>query len=153
MQISNTYTFPVLNRIDSDSGRKYVTPEGEHLPSVTTILSATKENEIGLIKWRERVGEDEANRIVKESTDIGTALHSNLENHLLTNTPPTGSVLVKLMTKLVIDKGLTNVSTVWGLESPLYAKGLFAGTTDLIATYKGNLAIVDYKNSKTIKTD
>ena len=44
--------------------RVYQTPDGETLPSVTTILSATKD-QTHLIEWRKRIGEDKAAAITK----------------------------------------------------------------------------------------
>ena len=42
--------------------RIYVTPDGERLPSVTTILGATKDM-TALNEWKKRIGEDKANQI------------------------------------------------------------------------------------------
>ena len=53
---------PVLQKVTLESGtRYYVTPDGTKYPSVTTVISKRKKEQ--LREWRERVGEDEANKI------------------------------------------------------------------------------------------
>jgi genome maintenance exonuclease 1 len=51
----------------------------------------------------------------------------------------------------VILKGLQHVDEFWGTEVPLYYSGLYAGTTDLIGTWKGQPAIMDFKQSNKVK--
>jgi len=55
--------------------RVYQTPDGEKLPSVTTILDKTKDK-THLIEWRKRVGEQKAQQITTEAAGVGTAMHS-----------------------------------------------------------------------------
>ena len=52
---------------------------------MTTILSATQsaEKRESLAKWRERVGEAEATRIVDSAGARGTAMHKILEKYVL----------------------------------------------------------------------
>ena len=50
-----------MNAVTTDEGRKYHTPEGIDLPSITTVLSILSRDSIA--KWRKRVGEVEANKI------------------------------------------------------------------------------------------
>jgi hypothetical protein len=82
---SNDFIFAPLERTDTPTGRKYQTPSGDLVSSVTTILSATQSEESKNIlkQWRDRVGDQEADRITKNATDIGTLLHNQLENYLL----------------------------------------------------------------------
>ena len=61
--------------------RVYQTPDGESLPSVTTILSATKDM-THLNEWKKRVGVENAQRITTEAAGVGTAMHSNLERFI-----------------------------------------------------------------------
>ena len=35
--------------------------------------------------WRLRVGDEEADRVIKQSTDIGTSVHLAIENYLNNN--------------------------------------------------------------------
>ena len=77
MKLIKKYDYAALKREDGET-RLYLTPDGESLPSVTTILSKAKDRS-GLKKWRQRVGEKEAERIMRESAQIGTALHLYIE--------------------------------------------------------------------------
>jgi genome maintenance exonuclease 1 len=51
----------------------------------------------------------------------------------------------------VILKGLCHVDEFWGTEVPLYYSGLYAGTTDLIGVWKGQPAILDFKQTNKPK--
>ena len=77
MQITQKYNYADLKRQDGDT-RLYLTPDGEALPSVTTILGRTKDKTF-LKKWRQKVGEKKAEQIIKDSAQIGTALHLYIE--------------------------------------------------------------------------
>ena len=52
------------------------------MPSVTTVLDIMSDKKSSLSEWRNRVGDIEADRVMKEATDIGTMVHLSLENHL-----------------------------------------------------------------------
>lgn len=134
--------------------RVYQTPDGEKLPSVTTILSATKDM-TALNEWRKRVGEAKAAEITKEAAGVGTCLHGNLERFLcgLERQPGNNPVHVKAnaMASIIIENGLSKVNEVWAIEQSLYFPGLFSGTTDLVGVYDGNPAIMDYKQTNRPK--
>ena len=152
------FEYKSIRQINSSSGRCYETPGGERLPSVTTILSAVPDPDKadGLKAWRDFVGDDKANAILKESGNIGTLIHTNLEKHIKGEPRPTGSNLIRKqateLSQVIIDKGLCNVSEVWGSEVSLYYPGLWAGTTDCVGIYKKTEAIIDFKNSRKPKT-
>lgn len=152
------FAYPQLIRIDAEEGRKYDTPSGI-LPSVTTILSATKsiEKQKALSKWRENVGDKEATRIVTESANIGTIIHKHVERFALGEERPAGTNLIhanaKKLADVLIDQGMKNVSEIYGVEIPLYYPSLYAGTTDCIGLHKGDLAIIDFKNSRKMKKE
>ena len=57
-----------------DGKRYYVTPSGNKLPSVTTVIGAQKKEEI--LKWRKKVGEEAANKISRQASSRGTNLHT-----------------------------------------------------------------------------
>jgi CRISPR/Cas system-associated exonuclease Cas4 (RecB family) len=146
-----------LKQINTESGRRYSTPNGNSYPSITTVLSHSTDKTF-LIEWRKRVGDDEANRIVKKSSSRGTKLHQICEKYLLnelnefkikTLMPDIKDFFLQL--KPHIDE---NVGNVYGLEQPLYSDRLrIAGTTDCIAEWSGKLSIIDYKNSRKIKDE
>jgi hypothetical protein len=136
--------------------RVYLTPDGEKIPSVTTILSTTKD-QTHLIEWRKRIGEEEANRITKEAAGVGTAMHNNLERFLAGLERMPGNNLVHVqankMANVIIENGLKDVDEVWAMEQSLYFPGLYSGTTDLVAVYKGNPSICDYKQTNKPKKE
>jgi genome maintenance exonuclease 1 len=136
--------------------RVYLTPDGEKIPSVTTILSTTKD-QTHLIEWRKRIGEEEANRITKEAAGVGTAMHNNLERFLAGLERMPGNNLVHVqankMANVIIEQGLKDVDEVWAMEQSLYFPGLYSGTTDLVAVYKGNPSICDYKQTNKPKKE
>lgn len=45
-----------MNAVTTESGRKYRTPEGIDLPSITTVLSILSRD--GIAAWRKKVGEE-----------------------------------------------------------------------------------------------
>lgn len=149
------YSYPILDRQTREDGvRHYVTPEGERLSSVTTILSATANKE-HLKLWEEWVGTKKANEIRQEAANLGTLMHENLEAYLEDRERPRGNNLIRQMARrmadVIIHKGFPKVDEIWGIEAPLYFPGLYAGTTDLVGVYEGEPAIMDYKTAKKIR--
>lgn len=149
------FQYTKLNQVTRTDGfRTYGTPSGIH-PSVTTILDATSDKS-GLIAWRERVGEEEANRIVKAAVGLGGLMHKHLEDYMMGLERPSGTnhvrIQAKKMADVVIEHGLCHVDEIWGIESPLYYPGLYAGTADLVGVFDGSPAIMDYKTARKMKT-
>lgn len=138
--------------------RLYTTPDGDRLPSVTTILDKTKseEKKAALAQWRARVGEQQAQQITTEAANRGTRMHSYLERYIKEGAmPQKGSNPFSwpsyAMAQEVIDKGLVNVNEIWGVEVPLYFPGLYAGTTDGAGIHLNEEAILDYKQTNKPK--
>ena len=154
MELIKKYNYADLKRQDG-AVRLYLTPDGESLPSVTTVLSKTKDKS-GLDQWRKRVGEKTAEKIIADSARIGTALHLYIEHYVnkhgyedLTDI----GVKAKTMAQVIIDheQGLKKISEVWGSEVHLYYPGRYAGTTDMIGVYKGRPTIIDFKQTNRPK--
>ena len=152
------YNYKQINRETLDGRRYYVTPTGERVPSVTTILDRTKPAEArqALAEWRKRVGEDRAQQITTEAANRGTRMHKWLENYVQTGdagTPGTHpeSQRSHRMAMKIIESGFANVSEVWGNEVPLYFPELYAGTTDCVGVHGGEEAILDFKQSNKPK--
>ena len=80
--ITNKYVYPELKRLDKEVGRYYLDSNKILVPSVTTVLTNTSNKSDSIQQWRNKVGEIEANRITKQSTDIGSMVHEALENYL-----------------------------------------------------------------------
>jgi hypothetical protein len=145
MKITNKFDYKPLKRVDTGNGRRYIVGESRPLPSVTTIIDKTSDKTF-LIEWRKNVGEDEATRITTEASGLGTGMHNNVEKYILEK-PMTGSFMAKALADVIIKKGLSKVTEVWGTEVSLYSTDLYAGTTDLIGINNGIPSIMDYKNS------
>jgi hypothetical protein len=134
------YNYSELTRDESTGRRLYKTPEGNLVPSVTTILSKTKDTS-GLDNWRRRMGDKEADRIVREACSVGTSMHHYLEDYILEekreyDMSPVHSQ-AHPMGEQIIKKGLCHVDEIWGSEVQLYFEDKYAGTTDVIGLYKG----------------
>ena len=156
MLIKSKYEYPALDRVDLEIGRHYLDSNQKPVPSVTTVLSATSKSKDGLIQWRNRVGEDEADRIIKQSTDIGTAVHEAIENYLngksWDNFDEThDQFLAKNISDKFIKDGLNGITEIWGLEVGLLLDNLYAGTADCVGEYEGIPTLIDFKTAKKIK--
>ena len=77
MKWSNKFNYPKSSRSLEDGYRKYLLGDNK-LPSVTTILSATKseEEKAALANWISRVGVKESNKIKTEASSRGTSMHT-----------------------------------------------------------------------------
>jgi len=145
MLIQKKFDYKPLDRTEGANGRMYIVGEGRPLPSVTTILSKTKDL-THLLAWKQRVGEVEAERIKVEASSIGNRMHKNLENYILGEAMG-GNFLSQTLAKVIVKEGLSKVDEIWGSEVALYAKELYAGTTDLVGVQRGIPSIMDFKNS------
>ncbi len=152
--LKETYSYAPLSRVNVNGSRHYQTPDGKPLPSVTTVLSALADK-AAIHEWRKRVGNEEADRIMRLATGIGTQVHLHLEKFILEENRPSGTNLIHQMAKelsdIVITDGLSKIDEVWGTEVPLYYPGLYAGTADCIGIYKGKQAIIDFKTTRKPK--
>ena len=152
------YKYKELKQLNDSVTRKrvYLTPDGEKLPSVTTILSSTKDM-THLNEWKKRVGEENARRITTEAAGIGTAMHANLERFLCGMERQPGNNVVHVqankMAEVIIENGLKNVDEVWAMEQSLYFPGLYSGTTDLCGVFNGKPAIMDHKQTNKPKKE
>ena len=155
MKLDFKYKYPKSMR-EVIKGKRHYAINQDKLPSVTTILSATQsaDKAASLAAWRKRVGEDSATRIVDSAGARGTAMHKILEEYIKGDgymDLTTVGQEAHNMAKVVIEKGLCNVSEIYGLEATLYYPGLYAGATDLVALHKGDIAICDFKQTNKPK--
>ena len=84
MQWNNKFNYPTSTRA-LYNGKRLYDVNNEKLPSVTTILEATKpQSEIdSLNRWKQKVGERQAEIISRESRERGSSMHDYLEKFLL----------------------------------------------------------------------
>lgn len=139
-----------MNTETIDGKRYYVTPQGK-LPSITTVLSILSRD--GIKKWREKVGEAEANKISTKASRRGTRVHEMCEHYInndfdakkyLPNDRETFNSI-----KPILDEHLDNV---YAQEVPLWSEYLgVAGRVDCIAEWDGKIAVIDFKTSRKLK--
>ena len=158
MYIPNKFNYVPINRVEINGSRRYATPDGEKLPSVTTILTATttEEKKQSLENWRKRVGHQKAQAIVTEAAGRGTRMHKFLEDFVKTgqiSEPGSNpySIQSHTMAQSIINQGLSKCDEYWGTEVPLYYPKIYAGTTDLCGIHDGSEAIMDHKQSNKLK--
>ena len=147
---SHDYVYETLERNDTPTGRVYVLPNGVQVPSVTTVLDRTKDKTT-LNEWASRVGQAEADRQREQAAYIGTNMHATLECIINGDAMKFGTDWMAMkghqMAFTLANKYFGAISAIHGSEVGLYYKDRYAGTTDLVATYRGKLAIIDFKQS------
>jgi hypothetical protein len=158
MYIPDKFKYEALKRVDTPEGRRYATPDGLKLPSVTTILSATQpeEKKQALQNWRNRVGHAKAQEITTEAAGRGTRMHKFLEDWIKTGELSASgsnpySIQSHKMADSIIRQGLQNCTEFWGTEVPLYFPSVYAGTTDLVGVHDGSESIMDHKQTNKPK--
>ena len=141
-----------LERAHIDGVRYYKIPDEEELIKMVSITSVTSHfNKEIFVKWRKKVGNEEADRITKAATGRGTDMHTLTEHYLKNEELPEVRPISDFLFKIAKGK-LNKINNIYALEGPLYSKELgLAGTVDCIAEYDGELAIIDFKTSKKPK--
>lgn len=147
-----------LNRIlpdistESIKGKRfYVTPEGNKYPSITTVLS--DRNKEGIVKWRESVGNDVANQVMRQAASRGTAVHTLIENYL-NNEELSKQAVLPVALFVTMKSELDNINNIRIQEGGLYSDKLgVAGRVDCIADYKGKISVIDFKTSTKEKKE
>jgi genome maintenance exonuclease 1 len=141
-----------LEREHIDGVRYYKIPDEDELVKMVSITSVTSHfNKEIFVKWRKRVGNEEADKITKAATGRGTDMHTLTEHYLKNEDLPEVRPISDFLFKIAKGK-LNKIDNIYALEGPLYSKELgIAGTVDCIAEYDGELAIIDFKTSKKPK--
>jgi len=156
--IVSKFPYEKLTRSHQNGQRFYSGSDGKKLPSVTTILAATKtqKDKQSLQDWKNRVGKDKAAEISLMASSRGTRMHSFLERYIMNgeigdsgNNPY--AIESHKMAAHVVASGLHKVTEFYGSEVGLYYPELYAGTTDCVGLYDGELAIIDFKQSNKPK--
>ena len=131
---------PSLERETIDGVRYYKVPDEEELLRLVSITSVTSHfNKEIFVKWRKKVGNEEADRITKRATSRGTDMHTLVEHHLKNEGLPKVQPISDFLFKISKEK-LKLINNIYALEGSLYSKQLgVAGTVDCIAEYDGEL--------------
>jgi genome maintenance exonuclease 1 len=138
----------------TDSERIYHTPDGD-FPSVTTILSATDDNR-WLAQWQARVGEEEAERIRRQTAERGTLIHSYLERALngedIADEISKGPRDVRTMTLGLLEVMRKNVTSTYVQELTVWNRDMgYAGRLDFVGEWNRAPAMIEFKTSKRKK--
>ena len=147
------FDFKKLPYKNVDGRRMYQSPSGVQLPSITSILGWFKKD--SLKEWRQRVGEEEANRVSRIASTRGTQVHNILENYVSNKEYLEGELPHNIQTfkdiQPIID---ANLQKVYAMEVPLYSKHLgIAGRFDLVGQWNGQESIIDWKTSRKLKKE
>ena len=142
-----------LNAKHTGDIRLYNLPNGEWVPSITSVTSFYKRDTF--VKWRKRIGIEEANRITKRATARGTDFHEAVEVYMRNNEIEWGNF--RPLTKIMFAHAkpyLDRINNIHAIERTLYSEYLgLAGRVDCIAEYEGELAVIDFKTSDKIKPE
>ena len=145
MKKNDRYNYVRVPRSDDEGNRTYDV-KGLKLPSVTTILSRTKDQ--GFLKrWKAKVGEEQAEAIKNIASKRGTCMHKFIEAFIIQKGYEDLTSLgqqAKTMAHKMIEVGLTPIDEYYGSEVTVYYPGLYAGSTDLVCIHNYIDTIVDF---------
>ena len=139
---------PKIKQINVDGVRHYETPDGTFISITSLLKSYTPE---GILEWRENVGDDVADHVMRNATARGNKVHKIIEN-CLSNEPENDlvgnqGVLAAGLFQLMVP-ALDKIDQIRGLEQAVYSKRLgVAGRTDCVAEYDGKLSTIDFKTA------
>jgi len=155
--LKERFKYTAIKRKHIDGKRLYLTPDGRAVASVTTILNSTKDH-THLIAWRKKVGETKAQEITQEAAGVGTRMHKYLEDYIESgNWPTPGSnpyaTQANKMAEIIKANAFADINDIVGSEVNLWMPQMYAGTTDLVCDYKGNLSICDFKQTNKPKKE
>jgi hypothetical protein len=125
-----------------NGNRYYILPKsGVAVPSVTTVL------------YKDVHFEETPNSI--RARRRGTAVHDLVEAYLRTGSYPNGAMPINLdSANKIVDQLCRNVNKIHLVEGCLYSQKLMtAGRVDLLATWNGEHAVVDFKTSRSRKRE
>jgi len=153
--------WPELPTHNINGLRFYEVPDGDKYPSITSVLGAQPGKKEGLQKWRDRIGDQQANIISRKAANRGTVFHHICEDYLVDKLDEsteekhkTSNFLAHAMfgqVKKTIDE---RVGDIYLMEQTMYSpRYKVAGRCDLIAMFDGKPTVVDWKTATTMKKD
>lgn len=142
-----------LKTEEVDGKRYYIAPSGKKLPSVTTVLGHSKKHIIK--EWRERVGNEEAQKISTRASVRGTKFHNMMEKYLCNDATLFENVMPDMKQAFKdAQKTVDLIDNIHYIECPLYSERLgVAGRTDVIGEFAGTLSVIDFKTSLKLKKE
>ena len=151
MKITPKFTYEPYKRKDVNGSRHYICKE-YILPSVTTILSKTKDM-TALDEWANRIGKDNAEAIKNEAAARGSRMHKHIEDYITESKEVVedANEIHTSMALKVLENIRPHLKEIWGSEINLYYPGQYAGTADIAGVWDGVPAIVDFKQTNKPK--
>lgn len=144
-----TWLKPMPSHIDGKPQRGYlIDAQGVRLPSVTTILNATRPQAAreDLMRWRDRLGTTEAGRISAAASRRGSMTHKQVKTYLAGENPVCPEAIRPYWESL--EPVLSDVQDVSLLEKTVFHYDLgYAGKVDCVATYQGVPCVIDWKTA------
>lgn len=141
---------------DTPDGRIYTNRgTGDRFWSVTTMLGMTSDK-TWLEEWRERIGRQEAEEETRRCCDRGDKIHLACE--LYTQNRPLSEQLeaageYRSMFYQLRGSINTHVGDVLAAEIPVFSNVMrVGGRFDLLAEWRGEICLIDYKGSNHLKT-
>lgn len=137
-----------LVQVNARGGRYYETPTGAKYPSVTSVTRL--HNQESIQAWKDKVGEEEANKISRRALARGNTIHSLAEKYLLNEGDKSDDFTRSDFGQMI--PYLNKINNIHCLETQLYSDHLqTAGTVDCIGEYDGKLTVIDFKTSAKLK--
>ena len=139
---------PKIKQVNIDGVRYYDTPDGT-LISITSLLKNFTPQ--GILDWREAVGEEVANEVMRAAADRGSKVHKIIENCLSNKSENDlvgnyGELAARMFSQMV--PALDKIDRIRALEKGLYSTRFgIAGRVDCIAEYDNELTVIDFKTS------
>lgn len=140
--------------VDESTGQRfYISPNGVKLPSVTTVLGHFKQK--SLIEWRNRIGHEEANKVMYRASTRGTKFHNLLEGYLRNEEYIFDGIMPDMKQAFNdMKETLDLIDNIRYIEGQMYSEKLgVAGRTDCIAEFGGVPSIIDFKTSTKEKKE
>jgi hypothetical protein len=122
--------------------------EGQRLPSVTTILNATRSQaqRQALQEWRQRVGVETAAQISSAASKRGTGTHRQIQRYLRGEAPVCSETVQPYWES--IWPVLQDLNDIRLVESPVFHYALnYAGQPDCVASYRGVPCLCEWKTA------
>lgn len=139
---------PRAKQVRENGNQYYINDKGDRLPSVTSILNATKsqEDRDRLANWRQSIGAVEANRISGTASRRGTQTHNHIQRYLLGEDTPCPDTSRPYWES--IEPVLQDIDTIRLIEGPVFHYKLsYAGRVDCVASYKGIPCVCEWKTA------
>ena len=154
MRLNKRFDYP-KSKSSTISGLRMYDINGTNLPSVTTILKATEseQKKESIKKWRNKIGSEAADKILRDSSSRGSKMHKHLEEYLIGQSKiDFESDETFAMSQKIIDESLNKkLNEVWGSEVNVYLPNSYAGTADACGVYNNKESILDFKQSNKPK--